>query len=268
MNATYDPAQAKQAVQLSADIYLPGPELQAKYPAATIISAGCDRCMIVKVLAPIYVVFMGTHDLASLISDFDVKRRSFTVAESGAVGMEVHSGFAGGLEGLLQEGVIEAIRARANPGVPLVITGHSRGGSQAEIFAARYFDLPSKVIPPIEAVLPIAPARPGNAAFRDWYNRRLGSVTYFFHHGADIVPWEGPWIMGNRGVGHRVWFPDIAPVFLPDTILDVRKPIIDPCLSELAGACAFLTWRGWINRPPQIEQLKDHHVDTYIRLLT
>jgi hypothetical protein len=264
---TYDHGQARQAVQLSADIYLPRAELQAKYPDAAIIEAGCDRCMVLKLLTRIYVAFMGTHDLPSLISDFDVKRKPFLPESSGIAGLEVHSGFINGVDELWP-GIVRAIDARANGYSTLILTGHSRGASQAELFAARYFDLPSKLIPPIEAVLPIAPARPGNAAFRDWYNRRLGSVTYFFHHGADIVPWEGPWFMGNRGVGHRVWFPDVLPVAFKDTLLDVRPAVIDPSLEELAGACALLTWRAWVNCPPQIEQLKDHHVDTYIRLLT
>jgi hypothetical protein len=263
----YDPALAKQAVTLSRDVYSQRALLQSAYPTATLIEAGCDRCMVVMIDSLIWVAFMGTHDLASLISDFDVKREPLVLPSSIAVYQEVHSGFAKGLKGMFRE-VLAAIHARANGQTRLVVTGHSRGGSQALIFAARFVALPELHEPPILAALPIAPARPGNADFRDWYNRRLGDVTWCFQHGADIVPWEPPWIFGNRGVGHLVWFPDVAPIALPNGILDPRQPIVDPQLWELAAACACLTWRGWVSRPPQIEQLANHHIDTYFRLLT
>jgi len=141
--------------------------------------------------------------------------------------------------------------------------------------------------PPTTAfVLPIAPARPGNAAFGDRYNFRLGHKTFFYHHGADIVPWLPGWLLGNRHVGHRVWFPDGNPdshrdhrVWFPDLVpipnrdrprqsaALCREPqrVLDPSLPPLALNLAWLLCR---QRARGLEALlADHHVATYEALL-
>jgi hypothetical protein len=137
----------------------------------------------------------------------------------------------------------------------IYFTGHSRGASLALLAADRWFanwSGPSA----IAGVFAFAPARPGNAAFRDRYNARLGNITWCFQHSADVVPWEPPWLLGNRGVGQQVWF---APY--------LTTPMINPPLWLIGLSCAAVTIAGWRKRPPQIEQLADHHVSTYVKLL-
>jgi len=176
---------ARTAVQLSADIYLPKGELETKYPTAIIREAGCDRVMVLRIEQEIaeiaerksssassassclrnsilWVVFMGTHDLKSLISDLDVKRHSL------GDGREVHAGFDNGVEelwpdilaGISEAGMPGGSTARLSspkselaevPGVQspdgfpipnrdpyLIWTGHSRGASQAILAADRW----------------------------------------------------------------------------------------------------------------------------------
>jgi len=179
---------SQTAVQLSADIYLPKGELETQYPTAIIREAGCDRVMIWREepraetqspaegksnhafssapFAPlretIWVVFMGTHNLPSLMSDLDVRRHSL------GDGREVHAGFDNGVEelwpdilaGISEAGMPGGSTARLSspkselaevPGVQspdgfpipnrdpyLIWTGHSRGASQAILAADRW----------------------------------------------------------------------------------------------------------------------------------
>ncbi len=312
-------ALAARAVRLSADIYLPLAGLRAKYPAAIIREAGCDRVMIVKQESaesaeippsafplsafsassclknsPLWVVFMGTHDRASLISDLDVKRHAI------GDGREVHSGFDNGVEELFPD-ILSAISqvGTPGPGVRLVWTGHSRGASQAILAADRWETYCSGGVspplngdghrPPLQTagVFAFAPARPGNAAFRDRYNFRLGHKTFFYHHGADIVPWLPGWLLGNRHVGHRLWFPDFSvlggtgdpPVPFGDPPVGRRQvaagdgrvarptqPILDPPLPPLALNLLRVLWRRQARGLESL--LADHHVSTYVQLLT
>ena len=171
MNATAlqlpPPQLARLSVQLSADIYLPRAELQAKYPGAIIIPGGCDRGMVVRLevsdqrpeaspTSYVFVVFEGTHDLKSLIADLAVKRHPYA-------GGEIHSGFDDGLMSMWDD-ILVAIHALARPGDLLVWSGHSRGASQCEDAACRWESLLAGPNPPSgpETALDPAPLpRPG-----------------------------------------------------------------------------------------------------------
>jgi len=272
---------ARQAVQLSADVYLPKAELEAKYPMAIIREAGCDRVMMVRVASGLrpdssahsadstfWIVFMGTHNLKSLISDLKIKRHNI------GGDREVHAGFDNGVEELWPD-ILDAISALSSSPQPSALgwTAHSRGASQA-ILAADKFEDWLNARPTLERVwtqwvLPFAPARPGNAAFRDRYNFRLGHKTFFYHHGADIVPWLPGWLMGNRHVGHRLWWPDKVGtpgpgVRSPDG--SASRPCLDPSLPPLALNLAKLLCRHQARGLEAL--LADHHVSTYVKLLT
>lgn len=254
------PSWAEQtAAQLSSDIYHPLSTLQAKYPDAQIHESGCDRVMILRLpgnngnptQSGIWVVFMGTHNLASLISDFKIKRRPFAPWP----GAEVHIGFDDGVQALLPK-ITSAIHSLDDGHCQLIFTGHSRGATQAEIAAAYCFE--SWAGPLIAWILPIAPARPGNATFRNMYDVRFGRKSYWYHHGADIVPWQTPWILGNRHVGHRIWWPDV--------MSGGHGPrMVDPPLEGLAANILVLVGRNW--RIGIHSLLGDHHVFTYLDLL-
>ncbi len=248
-----------QAVQLSADIYLPMAQLQAKYPSAIIREAGCDRFMVWKCFPYIFVVFMGTHDFWSLLSDFDMKRHRASIGHG-----EVHEGFDQGVEELWSD-LLAAIHSLGDGDCFLVWTGHSRGATQTIMSAGRYAAwVELRDDPPVTKtrwILPIAPARPGDAVYRNWYNSLLGDVTFCYTHGADIVPWESPYVLGNRGVGHRVWFPDLV---APGA---TAPRMLDPSLGQLLPGCSELTIRGWVNRPRQFEQLSDHRVVEYCNMI-
>ena len=95
--------------------------------------------------------------------------------------------------------------------------------------------------------------------FRDSYNAILGHKTFFYHHGADIVPWIPGWLMGNRHVGHRLWWTDYRFTW-------TEEPTTDPPLFELAANLGMLLWR---RRAIGFEALlADHRVSTYQALLT
>lgn len=239
-----------RAVNLAADVYLPRPGLEAKYPGAVIIEAGCDRCMVVKLASPVnpsesflWIVFRGTCNVPGWESDLDALR--YKIADPR---IEVHAGFNNGLD-LLWRNLCTAIAALGDS--RLIFVGHSRGATMAILAADRYRNHCA-----IAWVIPFAPARPGNAAFRDRYNAVLGGRTYFFHHGADIVSWEAPYLLGWRHCGHRVWFPDCGCV----------QPSVDPCLLRLALNVGWLCYRrGMMGLVPMLE---DHGISTYQKLLT
>jgi hypothetical protein len=250
----YDALKARLACQLSADVYLPFVPLQEKYPSAIFIPGDCEKVMVWFNAGITWVVFEGTHDLASLLQDFEVKRQAI------AGGGSLHSGFVRGVE-KIWEGLFDFLRKFSTLGCPLIFSGHSAGATKAIIAASRWeaerVARPEMNLAPIIYVLPFAPARPGDAIFRARYNAALGNRTWCFQHGADIVPWEPPYLLGNRGVGHCVWFDAYD-----------SEPILDPGLLRMALYCGAVTYAGWRKRPPQIEQLADHHVNTYLRLFS
>ena len=287
----YDPCAARYACDLAADAYNPPGLKDWQYPAflqvrrpGAIIVPGQDgdRCFIWRPPSgerwKIYVVFTGTRDLEGLLSDFDAVRVPF-VSEMRDLALQrgllsdfdavripferdggvaaVHAGFDRGLDVFwpLILATIQHVSSTGPAGARPAITfvGHSRGASQAILAAMKYW-LREEL--PVDFVHAFAPARPGNAAFRNCYNRILGRRTNCYQHSADIVPWEPPWIWGSRAVGRRIWFSPF-----------LQSPVVNPRLPLLAASCALLTLRGWVKHPPQIVQLADHHIAAYRALL-
>ena len=127
------------------------------------------------------------------------------------------------------------------------------------------------IFPPILWVLPVAPARIGNARYRNAYNAALGDRTFFYHHGADIVPWLPPYYPlprfwdGNRHVGHRIWFPDPVKMQNAECRIQNAGRIVNPSLGRLALNLAALLKRQGLEGLENL--LDDHHVNTYLKLM-
>ncbi len=96
---------------------------------------------------------------------------------------QVHSGFYQALEPLVEpvmEQLSDAISRRRRS---LLLTGHSKGGALASLFAWRV----AQRFPDLELqVVTYASAKPANAAFQDTYSRRIDHTRY--EYGNDIVP--------------------------------------------------------------------------------
>lgn len=73
-----------------------------------------------------------------------------------------------------------------NPGVPVVITGHSLGGCQT-IVLAQYL-AQTLTGSPVLVSQPWAPPTPGNQAFADLYDTAFGTRSFVWWNTLDIVP--------------------------------------------------------------------------------
>jgi len=95
----------------------------------------------------------------------------------------VHKGFSESVEGLWG-GVMTSLKKLWKPGVPLYVTGHSKGGSLANLAAVRLVQ--AEKIPPT-SVYTFAGARAGDTAFVKNYTLVLPS-SWRFENTDDIVP--------------------------------------------------------------------------------
>jgi hypothetical protein len=124
----------------------------------------------------VIVAFAGTDpvSLANWISDFNADLQTTGTAEGYEVAADV---VWPKLKTLLEKCVPS--------GGKVFVTGHSLGGA-LEALIARHVsaELPAEV----GAVYTFGMPRPGNQAFADGYNEKLGSRTYRLVHGLDIVP--------------------------------------------------------------------------------
>ena len=132
------------------------------------------------------VAIAGTEpsSFGNWLQNFD-----FPVDEHGA-----HRGFQAGA--LAAQPVVAD--ALGNLPGPVYLTGHSLGGALAAMTAML---LPDPWTDRIAGIYTIGMPRPGNAAYRDAYNQRLGERTYRLIHGDDLVPKVPPSALRFRHVG-------------------------------------------------------------------
>ncbi len=156
---------------------------------------------------------------------------------------------------------------------PIYLTGHSLGGALAAMTAMA---LPDTWTERIAGIYTIGMPRPGNAAYRDAYNRRLGARTYRLIHGDDVVPKVPPSALRFRHVG--------ALLHCDRGARFAGQPAIPPdegaSLAELReiGRAAFGTntappfpaeSRAAVLAAAQLSApIRDHLTDGYLRALT
>jgi hypothetical protein len=158
-------------------------------PPATFVGgdAQIDACLVGAIPDGVVVAFRGTlpldiHRYPTLLDWFNDFNAN-PAAVDGYPGF-VHPGFAGALDAVWDRAVAEVQKQRvgAAAAVPLLVTGHSKGGAMAALAAWRFqtaLNVPTKVVG-------FAAAKPGDAAFRDAYNQALDHTRY--EDADDIVP--------------------------------------------------------------------------------
>jgi hypothetical protein len=240
----YPKPQAALAVNLAALAYEQPSVIKLAYPLAIIIDRPPDFAFVVKIEGIIHVATRGTANKAQLLSDLNFPRENCEFAEGA-----VHSGMLAGHRNLFAD-KLAAVKSMGSADAVL-FEGHSRGATIAILDAAAFFGKNGR---DIAAVYPFAPCRPGDAKFRDFYDARLQARTFNFVHSADIVPRETPYILGNRHVGTEIWFDVLG-------VPHVEAPLWAKALSDLADI--YAAWRHG-----KLALLDDHHVSTYVKLLT
>ena len=166
--------------------------------------SGLDACLVGRTVDGVVVAFRGTNGAAPLewLQNARVNLRDIprSVAPPGGApppGAKIHAGFAGILAGRFGRGVKRAIldllaETDADDDVcanrKIYLTGHSKGGSLATLFALMMHhdgDIGSP-----ELVCTFGAARVGNAAFGSYYDGLVHQVTY--ENDLDIVPFLPP----------------------------------------------------------------------------
>ena len=208
----------------------------------------------------IVLAFRGSKSIENWVTDFDAFR-----ANASGIGW-AHAGFYHAAQSILQPVLthIKTLDAASLAPLPLVITGHSLGGSLALIAAWLInIALPGR----IHSIYALEAAKVGGAGFKAAFNTALGDKTFCVTNAADLVPWlpEG---FGYERVGHELFFPDPAYSL---------APLIDPStLTKLwSDKMQFLTeflrlrtskWLGVLN-PCDSPLLADHPIGAVIRRL-
>jgi len=227
-----------------------------------------------------FVVFRGTRDLRNWITDMDCRRVRVDwvdgVDRVDAAGVEVHEGFNRALEAVwgTLKGVLEKwSEGRKN----IFFAGHSLGGALAMLAAAGCSEQWSVAsgqgtvtsdqcevtshspLSTNRSGLPIwlytfGQPRVGNAAWARWYDGRLRARSFRVVHAEDVVA-RMPWLLGlYRHAGTEIFYDALGRAH-QDWPWWAKAP------SDAAGL-----WREW--RQGKVALLGDHHVRTYVGMLT
>jgi len=155
------------------------------------------------------VSFRGSRNLRDWIQDFKVAkehpRTDLVVEEAGDV-VQVHTGFMQDVESVSEE-LTHALRnlvVNATGQKPVFVTGHSKGGSEAILFA---LELARQNFVQVAGVYTFGQPRVGNAVFRRVYNDELRALTWRVVNENDIVPRVPLWTMGYRHCGQEIFLP-------------------------------------------------------------
>ena len=174
-------ANARALAQASADAYQPlsdatririgaASALKIEKPAAHVLIYDFGDCLV--------IACRGTADIRDVITDVDVARENIQ-------GTDIHRGFYRSTDSVVKD-VFSAITDAA--GKPVIITGHSLGGSQAAILAERLRYLGVTV----NAVYTFGKPRVGCKAWALDYNAKNPFPSFRVTNSTDPVPWL-PW---------------------------------------------------------------------------
>jgi triacylglycerol lipase len=165
-------------------------ELTFQRPLLAIPSMPSTGGLIVTGHETVFIAFQGTDPL--LAANWSTNFRFETDADG------IHSGFRAALDAVWDD--VKEVLTRV-PTSRIILTGHSLGGALAALCAERMeSDLGLKPI----AVYTFGMPRVGTTDFTRQYNRRLGSITFRFIHGHDLVPTVPPSSLGFRHVGRDI----------------------------------------------------------------
>jgi triacylglycerol lipase len=155
---------------------------------ATVLPKSSTQLLVTTRDSVVIVSFAGTDPLvlADWITDFD-----FGVTSVGSA-----NGYTAAAQAVWPR--IQSVLQGAIAEMPIFVTGHSLGGALAVLTAQRlHAARPGRV----RAVYTFGMPRTGNPSFASGYDQALGSRTYRFVHGEDVVPTVAPSFFGFRHVG-------------------------------------------------------------------
>jgi hypothetical protein len=170
------------------DVYIDGAGF-LQPPA--VFSAGplsIDGCLVGEIPDGLVLAFRGTMPLnfndAPTVRDWVSDFEANPITVTGFPGA-VHAGFSGALAVLAPSITAELQKQQANtqPGRPLFITGHSKGGAMAALAAWSLHGTPGEAV----KVVTFAAAKPGDSAFRAAYES-AGIDHTRYEYNIDIVP--------------------------------------------------------------------------------
>jgi hypothetical protein len=168
----------------------------------------------------ISVAFRGSSCLRDWIQDFKARQEQPKVEllqDYAGVFAEIHQGFEQDVESI-REDLLAAIRSLGAPaptpaagsgravpesGVPIFVTGHSKGAAEAVLFA---LELQRQKFP-IAGVYTFGQPRVGNRAFANLYNQTLYEETFRVVNQNDIVPRVPGLLMGYKHCGQEIFLP-------------------------------------------------------------
>ncbi len=162
-------------------------------PAA--VSMGDNACLVGKHANAIVVAFRGT--MVDSISD---RLRNLLIAPEHRDPLpgSVHTGFYFAVMSILRE-MVEAVKSLDPKSNAVYLTGHSKGGAMATI--AAYLLHRNTPDIRIARVVTFAAPKPGDAAFRDGYQKLVANHVRYESYG-DLIPLLPP--SGAGSLSNRV----------------------------------------------------------------
>ena len=158
----------------------------------------------------ICVAFRGSCNLRDWIQDFKARprhpRKGLIWSDAYEVEAEVHEGFYEDAESIsadLLQTIGNIQHSTFNAQCPIFVTGHSKGGAEATLFA---LELKRQKFN-IAGIYLFGCPRVGNRAFSNIYNETLYEETFRVVNENDIVPRVPGVLMGYRHVGQEIFLP-------------------------------------------------------------
>lgn len=196
----------------------------------------------------IHVCWQGSKTIEQWLNDV----KTWQVDLPGKTGIKVEAGFWREymMHASSVNDAVDAIIVTRSQPLPLVVSGHSLGGSLGHIFA-------SQTKREVKSVYTFGKPRIWNKAGADWYNARFKRISYDFAAKLDVVtrmpvfnliPWQKFAMDGTR-------------ILLQGD----GKYSTDPSLARRLTLDAYWLAHGWAMRKlKSVEELgQDHHLTVY-----